>query len=179
MEDQQEASEEQTLLGAVVARDAEEVDYSPLEYAPVTYADYLLNGGTPIEEEEVDYSPLEYAPVMNENHLLNGGTPVVEEDPQERVEPVVEPVAEPEPVLGDGSLTHSSGDYLSDWSETYLSCIMCPTKLATHGDLCRECWLIDKQVDKIFAAQWRRLHFLRPGKHEEDPIVISSDDGEE
>ena len=45
----------------------------------MTYEDYLLNGGTPIEEEEC-------ALVTYEDHLLNGGTPIVEEeeDQQER-----------------------------------------------------------------------------------------------
>ena len=76
-----------------------------------------------------------------------------------------------EPVLGDGNLTYSGGS-LSDWSEMYLSCILCPTKAVTHGDLCRECWLLEKRADKILATQWRRLQFFYPGKCEEDPIVL-------
>ena len=142
------SEEDPSELGSTPTTPPAEVDYTPTpppgECAwPFTPPDEYCATPTPppeLEEEEVDYTPTTPPVVMEE-----------EEEEEEDYTPTTPPVVleeEEEPAV-----THD-GVPPTRWSESSgecstIRCILCPTRPATHGVLCRGCWRLEKTVGII------------------------------
>ena len=123
------------------------VDYSPLVYARVTYADYLAEG--------------DFVEVLEPEPYV--------EDPSEEWEDIGSPVSV-ESCMTAESRTTPEGEV------PYLACGLYACKTATHGDLCQTCWSFDQSMNMYIEASWHRINRQHRGEHSDNPIILSDED---
>ena len=123
------------------------VDYSPLVYAPVTYADYLAEG--------------DFAEVLEPEPYV--------EDPSEEWEDIGSPELAESCVISESHMS-------SEGEVPYLACGLCACKMTIHGDLCQACWGFDQSSDRYIEAHWLRVYAQHRGARSDDPIILSDED---
>ena len=177
-DDQHEDGIEANSTPAIPQEEEKEDDPSEVECFPET------------PPEEVDYTPTTpsgapYWPSPPSDVVCDPLPPwqdlEEEEEEEEEYSPTTPPVELEEGEIPPESVQDNGGEQPTLWGRTFgetspLMCIMCPTRPATHGDVCLECWQLEQTVDMMLTKHARRQQCIFHGGSLDDPIVVSDED---